>query len=288
MISIIISSINPTLLNQLSENIEKTIGVEYEIISHNNYKSNWGICKVYNHCAEKAKYENLVFCHEDILFHTQNWAEILLNYLNNEEIGLIGVAGGIYKSKFHSSWWVNLIDINLQRINIIQHSKNISHIDFINPKNEKFSNVVAIDGVFMACRKHIWENNIFDENNFSKFHFYDLDFSFQISQTHKVVVVYDILIEHFSIGSYDKDWVHFAKVFTYKWRRQLPKSNVELNSNNRKKLEQNAHQFYLNTLISNRCILLFFKYYIYYILKYPFHKSGIAILKNYFMKILRK
>lgn len=150
MISIIISSINPTLLNQLSENIEKTIGVEYEIISHNNYKSNWGICKVYNHCAEKAKYENLVFCHEDILFHTQNWAEILLNYLNNEEIGLIGVAGGIYKSKFHSSWWVNLIDINLQRINIIQHSKNISHIDFINPKNEKFSNVVAIDGVFMA------------------------------------------------------------------------------------------------------------------------------------------
>jgi len=283
MLSIIICSINPTLLNQLSENIESKVGVDYEIIAHDNRETNWGICKVYNHCAEKAKYDYLVFCHEDILFHTENWGQNLVNHLKNKEIGLVGIAGGIFKSKFHSSWWLSTDTINLKRINIRQTAKNKSSLDYYNPENETYSDVVAIDGVFMACRKDIWKKNNYDEATFPKFHFYDLDFSFQIIQNKKIVVVYDILLEHFSVGSYNSDWIVAAEKFTEKWKKKLPASTINIDIETKKQLEKKAKIFFIISLIYQNLKFKILKYYSCFLICYPFNKNH----KNLIYRILK-
>lgn len=72
MISIIISSYNKDYYSQFIENVEKTIGVPYEIIQILNIGA-MGVCEAYNKGARQAKFEYLVFCHEDITFETKNW-----------------------------------------------------------------------------------------------------------------------------------------------------------------------------------------------------------------------
>lgn len=205
MISIIISSINNSLLKQVTNNIKNTIGVPYEIISYNNSIQNYGICKVYNICAKKAKYKFLVFCHEDILFHTINWGAELITLLSNIKNGLIGAAGATYKSEFCTPW--TSVPHEFYRMNAIQRYTNGNIIKHsINPKNEVNSKVAVIDGFFMATTKKIFKEIHFDEEYLKGFHLYDIDYSYKISKKYNILISHKILIEHFSQGNMNKNW----------------------------------------------------------------------------------
>jgi hypothetical protein len=205
MFSIIICSINPNFLSQITENIEKTIGVEYEIISYDNTLSNWGICKTYNHCAKKAKFEYLVFCHEDILFHTQNWGQELIKLFQINKVGLVGVSGATYKSQYPTSWAA--VPKQYYRTNAIQWPKNGKKFNSkCNPDVADYSAVRIIDGLFMATTKSIFVENQFDETHLTGFHLYDLDYSLKIGKNYNILVSHHILVEHFSNGTLDKKW----------------------------------------------------------------------------------
>lgn len=104
MVTIIISSYQPHYLETLKTNLEQTIGVPYELIAIEN-KGIMGICSAYNLGASKAKFPYLCFIHEDISFKTQNWSHPLIErFETNDKTGLIGVAGGKYKSLSPSIW----------------------------------------------------------------------------------------------------------------------------------------------------------------------------------------
>lgn len=62
MVSIIICSVSPLLLEDLKQNIAQTIGVEYEIIAIDNREKRWPIAKAYNYGAQQAKYPYLFLC----------------------------------------------------------------------------------------------------------------------------------------------------------------------------------------------------------------------------------
>ena len=81
MISIVICSISPERLQQVIQNIQDTIGVEYEIIAINNREKCWPIARAYNEGARKARYSNLFFVHEDVKFHSQNWGAVSYTHL---------------------------------------------------------------------------------------------------------------------------------------------------------------------------------------------------------------
>jgi glycosyltransferase involved in cell wall biosynthesis len=252
MISIIICSARKGLLQAVNKNIEETIGIPYETIVINNQDSKYGICEAYNIGAAQSNKEFLCFIHEDMLFHTQNWGSFLIEHLKDQSTGVVGVAGGLVKSSFHSSWWYNLPEINTQRKNLIQKSKEGNKHDYQNPENEHISDVLFIDGFFIACRKEVWKMNPFDSVHFPKFHFYDLDFSYQIRQTYRVVVVYDILIEHNSTGSYNKDWVIAAEKFSKKWQSHFPVSLINLTEREKTKIEREALRFYRDVCLKRK------------------------------------
>lgn len=203
MISIIICSRKNTIPNDLSLNIEKTIGREYELIVIDNAENQYSIFEAYNLGIERSKGEYLCFIHDDILFHTQGWGNIVNEIFKlDENIGLIGVAGSEVKTKMPSGWW-NCPD-NLKHINIIQHI-SIEKIEnwLYGLKNVVVQEVAVIDGVFMVMRK----SKIRFNTKLKGFHNYDLNLSLEtLKAGKKVVVTKDILIEHFSNGVIDISW----------------------------------------------------------------------------------
>src|SRR4051812_42275498 len=105
MVSIIVSSVNETYFLQLSDNIKETIGINYEIIKIEKDINQLGICYAYNKGAEKSVYPYLCFVHEDVKFVTSNWGRLIINHFESEpQIGLLGVAGNICKSRMSSIW----------------------------------------------------------------------------------------------------------------------------------------------------------------------------------------
>ncbi|MBB6235490.1 hypothetical protein HDC90_000087 [Pedobacter sp. AK013] len=207
-------------MEKLKANIVDTIGVNYEIIAIENTKTKYSIAKAYNLGAESSKYEHLCFIHEDILFHTNNWGQILLNYLQHDDISLIGMFGCLIKSKFPSGVYSKVE--NLNRVHQIQAFDGNMVNYYYNPRDEEFSPVATVDGMFLACTKGNWSKNKFDEANPNKFHGYDIDFSLAQQKNGKVVVIYDLLIQHSSFGTYKKEWIDAQIYIADKWQKSLP------------------------------------------------------------------
>ena len=222
MITVIICSVRPELREAITANITATIGIEYELIVIDNEILPRGICTVYNEAAAKSAWPYLCFVHEDVCFHTQGWGQVLVDLLSTNSHTLVGVSGTVYKSDLPGSW----VDCDQKhyRVNTLQHFAEKGMVEQrFNPENKTLSEVAVIDGVFMATRKTIWQNNQFDASLLKGFHGYDLDFSLSAGMMGKVLVSHEILLEHFSSGSFSKEWVNDTLSVHRKWKQKLPR-----------------------------------------------------------------
>jgi hypothetical protein len=251
MISIIIASADPNQLRQVTENIETTVGVPFEIIAINNSDASKGICEIYNSGIQQAKYDMLCFMHEDIVIKTDDWGKYVLNFFTaHPNYGLLGIGGSEYKSLAPSGW--NPTGIETAYINLIQRFKYKQQEPFHyykNPGEKKFAEVACVDGVWLCTPKAIAAELMFDEITFKGFHAYDLDFSLSIGQNHKVGVTFDVLIDHFSEGRYDTEWIAATLDLHKKWSSRLP---VNLRPVSKKQMlytEKATFKFFIDQLI---------------------------------------
>lgn len=212
MVSVIICSINKTLARQVEKNIDETIGVPWELILTDNTIQKKGIAHVYNQAAARARYGILCFVHEDVLFQTPSWGRTIQQYFEADpQLGLVGVAGGLYKSKALSGWWTGIPAIDCSNILFVDTNGQPGRA-YANPDpSVKFHHTVTADGVFMCTRRELWEARKFDEDVIDGFHFYDVDFSWGIGRTHKVAVTFEIDILHLTRwGNFGNDWMKYA------------------------------------------------------------------------------
>ncbi|MEX8548574.1 MAG: glycosyltransferase [Mucilaginibacter sp.] len=292
MVSIIISTYKPQYLEAVKQNIAETIGVPFEVIAIEN-KRLMGICKAYNLGAAKAKFPYLCFAHEDVIFKTQDWAKQLIKQFETDsQTGLIGVAGSKYKCISPTGWYNGIEELDLS--NIIQYSKDIK-IEQFSRFNRNFEEAVCLDGVFLFTKKNIWNENKFDEKKFKDFHCYDLDFSLKISMEKKVFVTNTVLLEHFSMGSYDKTWVDETIKLHKKWNYLLPKGKIDKQI--QKKLEwDNKIDFLYKMIGFNYSFVQLLLVYFNFGLKYFFYTTVsikvfklilITSLKNNYTKLVK-
>jgi len=226
MISVIISTYQPILLQSVLQNIAETIGVEYEIVAIEN-KAQYSICEVYNMGVERAKYPFFCFVHEDVLFETKNWGERLVSIMENDNsIGLIGVAGTKFRSTYPSAIGQSPGLSQFLRGHII-HWDTYKDFD-ISQKKIETEDVVCIDGVFMFTKKEIFDYCRFDDKMLTHFHGYDIDFSLQVFfQSFRVIVDRGILLAHFSDGNYTLENTVSNRKVGNKWKNKLPVSTMD-------------------------------------------------------------
>jgi len=220
ILSLIICSRNKTLSDDFFKNIDSTIGCEYELVVIDNSKNQYSIFEAYNYGIKKSTGDFYCFMHDDIFIHTTNWGVILESIFKyNPELGLLGIAGAKVKSKIPSAWW----DCNSanKMLNIIQHfpDKRVKRLNYgFNESN--LQDAVVVDGVFMVLRKI--ENLKFSES-LKGYHNYDLNISFEvIKRNFKIKVTNDILIEHFSLGNLNSEWVNSAFDLFKSYENLLP------------------------------------------------------------------
>ena len=219
MISIVVCSIDQKRFEAFSKNVVATIGELFELVRIDNVGDEFSLCAAYNKGAQQANGEIICFIHEDVFFHTPDWGRKLASHFNDHEVGVIGVAGSRYKSEFGQNWKDG--ETSMYRI-LLKDGIESGKLLNVNPRNERRSEVVCLDGLFLACKKSHWKEYPFDETNYDGFHFYDADFCMQFFGKKKNYVVYDILIEHFSQGKYNKKFLEQAEIFGNKWNKKLP------------------------------------------------------------------
>ena len=122
---------------------------------------------------------------------------------------------------------------------------------FNNPGNYLLSDVVAVDGMWFCTRRKIATDIGFDEALFRRFHCYDVDFSLAVHQQHRVAVTFEILVEHFSNGSFNAEWAEETLKLHHKWRKQLPVNSAALDVATQKSQEIGAYYFFLSVFLTS-------------------------------------
>lgn len=246
MISIIVCSKDSSLFSRFSYSVSKTIGVEFEIIRVDNTRNKYSIAEAYNQGASQAKFNFLIFSHEDVDFQTFGWGEIILDYFKSlKSVGVIGIAGSSYLPISPSDWWVpdkrylymNFFSNDKERI---KGKRTLESMGIQDPQP-----VYALDGVFLALEKKVYLEFPFDES-LRGFQGYDTSICLRVSQKHRNYFVPGILLEHFSKGYANENWLkntiqanHSILPFILQLKRQV---NID------RSLEIKAYHLFLNQL----------------------------------------
>jgi hypothetical protein len=161
----------------------------------------------------------LVFLHDDILFQTVGWGGVVQRiFKNNSDIGLLGVAGSNLKTKMPSTW----VGPGKKYVRIIQHYQdNRNSKNFKNGfDHKKLVEAATIDGVLMIMKRN---KEVRFDGNLKGYHNYDVDLSVKHHLIkNKVCITSQILIEHFSSGTINKDWYLSTSRYHKAYHCKLP------------------------------------------------------------------
>jgi hypothetical protein len=160
------------------------------------------------------------------LFKTYAWGRKIEESLQNE-FSVVGVAGSKYKSVFFSGWYTGNKEFDCA--NILHRLPEKDEKIRLNPSNNSMlEEVVCLDGVFVCCKKAVWQDVLFDEVNLKGFHFYDIDFSLRCSKQYRVAVSYEIDLIHITRGGdFGDRWIEVAIDYHDKTKISLPVTKLK-------------------------------------------------------------
>ncbi|MCR4565953.1 MAG: glycosyltransferase family protein [Bacteroidales bacterium] len=227
VLSLIVCSRQPDVPDNLKSNIQDTIGVSYELIVIDNSQNDHSMFSAYNEGVRRATGQFLCFMHEDIWFHSSDWGvRCREHFRKHPDLGMIGLAGNQLMMKGRD-WRIcaYMVDNYIQRFQTLEKVPRTYSLHFHRNCSAKGSlkEVVAVDGMWMVIRADLFPPLRFDEDLFKSFHLYDTDISLQVQQHgYKVCICDDILIEHFSEGSFTQEYYDDLKKALEKWDYLLP------------------------------------------------------------------
>ncbi|MDD5672588.1 MAG: glycosyltransferase [Chitinivibrionales bacterium] len=239
MISVIVCSRKEPSWDIHKRNVARTIGADFEYVRIDNSQNKFGICAAYNLGVAQSRGDILVFVHEDCVFLENGWGAVLAQkFAADDRIGMVGVAGTQYLFEDVPAWVKAGMPFVKGRV-LHDIDAGQKFVMTVFSWEEGDFEVVALDGLFFAVRRSLFEQVRFDDVNFNRFHFYDLDICMQVRRTHKIIVTTDIIVKHFSGGQFNNDWQAGVERFKAKYRGQLPAACTDLvpDVNNRQDIQ---------------------------------------------------
>jgi hypothetical protein len=207
MISVIVCSNDPNRFESVKGMYERSFrGVEWQLLGIHDAKS---LAEGYNRAIAKSTGEIIVLSHDDVEIFSPEPAQRLLKHL--ETFDLVGVAG---TSRLVHPYWPSAGHPHIfgQIVHVLSDGK--LNLDVFGAPFPVVDGIQALDGVFMAGRRPIFQQIQFDAEMFDGFHLYDLDFTYRaFSAGLRIGVVNDICLLHRSGGKFRDDWPTFARRF---------------------------------------------------------------------------
>lgn len=204
------------------EHIMKTSGIHkgLEVIQYIN-NGEYSLTEIYNRALKETTNDIVVFCHDDIIFETNNWGNKILNHFKrNSNYGIIGKAGTKYMPSSGRWWDYGMTEVVGQVYHQHEGKKWLSK--YSESFGNKIEDTIIVDGLFFVINKKNIKNS-FDEN-IKGFHFYEIDFCFtNFLNGVKIGVISDIAITHLSIGQTNQQWEDNRVQFVEKHKENLPK-----------------------------------------------------------------
>jgi hypothetical protein len=200
-VSAIVCSIRP----EYFANVERILGEQFarhrfELIGIHDAKS---LCEAYNRGGARARGDILIFCHDDIDIVHADFGERLLSHLARYDV--VGVAGA--RKLVNADWGhAGLPHVHGQIVH--RPPGQADYLYFAaGLQAPVVEDIQALDGVFIAMHRKVWEAVRFDEATFDGFHGYDIDFTYRAHLAGwRLAVPMDLLLIHFSTGGYDLKW----------------------------------------------------------------------------------
>ena len=158
--------------------------------------------------------------HEDVEFVTDDWGHKIAEKLSEESCGVVGFVGSAMKAKAHTGW--NSTKNYGVRSNFIQGG-NADKVFKINPYQQRFAQVVTLDGLCLFTTRSVWSMIRFDDNMLKGFHCYDVDFTIAAADAGlKNWVANCVMVKHHSAGNIDRKWFTDNEKLHAKWNGRLP------------------------------------------------------------------
>ncbi len=196
--------------------VKDTTKYENQIIAFQN-NNEISLTRFYNKIIKESKNDIIVLCHDDLVFETFDWDEIVIDLFKENPHGIIGVAGAKLLSE-SGVWWEHCNPM-YGIVNQIIDGEKVEHK--WSHYNENLENMVVIDGLFIALNKNRIKK-YFDED-IKGFHYYDLDFSLSnFLENVKIGLTTKIRLTHFSNGTINDSWYENKDFFTNKYKNELP------------------------------------------------------------------
>jgi len=211
MVSIVCCSITPKKANALRKNLEKLLVEQHwEFVVIDDAHS---LSEGYIRGIAKSTGDVVVLCHDDIEIIVDDFYERLIDALTNVDI--VGVAGTTLVNGPAVFWarhpychgWVT--HSNAQG-DLIPTPMSMAP--------PRVDGAQALDGVFIAAHRKVFDRVQFDPITFDGFHFYDLDFTYRAFLAGlRVRIQCDILLIHASEGNFGQDHSRYAERFASKF-----------------------------------------------------------------------
>lgn len=181
------------------------------------------LTNAYNRGLKQAKYDIVVFCHDDLFVETKQWGNKLVKLFDkNPEYGIIGVAGS-KNIPVSGQWWENRNKMYGRVAHTHEGKTWLSA--YSDDLGQNLEETIIVDGVWFSVHKNRIKKD-FNEN-VEGFHFYDVTFSFEnFLEGVKVGVTTVVRINHQSIGMTNEAWEKNRADFAETFKTHLP-ANVK-------------------------------------------------------------
>jgi Glycosyltransferase like family len=214
-ISVVICSKEAAKFDAVVANYHQRLaGVPHESIGIHDARS---LCEGYNRGVARSRGDIIVFSHDDIEIVSRDLSTKLIESL--AQCDIVGVAGTtlLRSAAWSRSGWPHL---HGQVLHPRQDGSLLLAVFGL--ERRMVFGAQALDGLFFAARREVFEKIRFDQDVFDSWHFYDIDFTFSAyTAGFRLAIRADLLIAHYSGGTFDEDWEHYAGRFQQKHAQEL-------------------------------------------------------------------
>ena len=210
LLSVVACSIDPAKSAAFRGSLARSAGGEYELVVIEDAKS---LNEGYARGLARTRGEHVVLCHDDVEFLVDDVCARVAAHL--ERFALVGVVGTRVLSSAAWVWGGPGVNEGW----LVHPGPNGGMAACVYGANgSPVAGAQAIDGLFMAGRRDALLSLGFDAATFDGFHFYDLDLSYRAHRAGLPVgICGDLLVLHFSSGTFGKEYARYARKFLEKY-----------------------------------------------------------------------